>query len=170
MGLYPEAALGQHRVDQRRHLGAGEAGVAEVALRASRELIPRPLGQQLLQLPRGGEQHIIVDIVMPADGHAVLDDGARLGAADEEAVLPLGEVHMADLPVIQDADEVHAQGLQSALPMRQGAFAVAGAACVGVVVEVAEVESAALVEGIQAVDLGGGGFGDFGHGGASLGE
>ena len=77
---------------------------------------------------------------------------------------------MADLPVIQDADEVHAEGLQSTLPMRQGAFAVTGAACVGVVVEVAEVEGAALVEGIQVVDLGGAGFGDFGHGGASLGK
>jgi hypothetical protein len=37
------------------------------------------------------------------------------------------------------------------------------------VVEVAEVEGTALVEGIQVVELGRGGFGDFGHGGASLG-
>jgi hypothetical protein len=71
--------------------------------------------------------------------------------------------------MVQDADEVHVQGLQGTLPMGEGPLTVAGAARVSMVVEVAEVEGTALVEGIQVVELGRGGFGDFGHGEASLG-
>ena len=105
VGMDEEAAARLDGVDELSHSFAGEGGISEMALDAAGEFIFGEFGQKFREVAAVREEDVVVHPL--ALGLAVGDLGSGFGSGDEEAVLPLGLVHVADLLVVEDGGEVH---------------------------------------------------------------
>ena len=144
MRVHEQAAVRLHRVDQLAEALAREGRVDKMPLDAAGEFVFREFGQQLFQFAALGQKDVIVHVRDAC--RAVVDLRAGLGSGDEQAVLPLGQIHMPHLSVIQNGGEIHLQFGKARGPLRKGAFAVARSAGGAVVVQFSVKGRAAFVQ------------------------
>ena len=97
-----------------------------MSFRAALELIFRESRQDSLQRRRFRKQHVVVE-TFPC-GMTVRNDRSRLRPADEERIIPFGQIHVPHLTMIQNGGEIHFQLRHLLLPDIQRASAVAGSA------------------------------------------
>lgn len=123
---------------------AGEFRVDEVTFRTALKLIFGEGVKQFLGRFRTWEDHIVMHRIELTDG--VADSRSGLCAADKNAVLPFGEIHMAHLLVVEDGGKVEPERLHCSLPMVKIALTVRSSAGCTVVVKLSVKCPSALIK------------------------